>query len=138
MKVANARHSHAGFSLIELVTVLLILGVLVSVIVPHLGSEERRKQDMRNAQAIVHCYAIGKAARVPWPAGDVATVVSAVVQGRKPRDGAFLDRTFQAKVDSEQAKRTFRYLGRLPDGSLFFDLNGTQDPEGKWLVPGGG
>jgi prepilin-type N-terminal cleavage/methylation domain-containing protein len=123
--------TRAGFSLAELILVLVIVAILGAVIVPMIGGETRRKQDKRHAQEIVLSYSTGLAARVPWPAGDVATVVAAVVSGRKPNGGAFVNRTFRAKVPKEELRRTYRYLGRRPDGELFFDPMGGQDPEGR-------
>ncbi|WP_395719316.1 type II secretion system protein [Prosthecobacter sp.] len=124
------RCRRAAFSLIELVTVLMILGVMTSVIVLRMEAEQQRQRDKRHAQAIVQSYSLGSAARVPWPPGNVATVVAAVVEGRKPREGAFAHRLFVAAMSAADARRTYRYLGRRPDGTLFYDPTGAQDPEG--------
>jgi prepilin-type N-terminal cleavage/methylation domain-containing protein len=124
------RCCRAAFSLIELVTVLMILGVMTSVIVLRMEAEQQRQRDKRHAQAIVQSYSLGTAARVPWPPGNVATVVAAVVEGRKPREGAFAERMFVVPMSAADARRTYRYLGRRLDGALFYDASGAQDPEG--------
>ena len=115
----------------ELITALIILGMVLSVAAVRVGAEERRREDKRNAQVVMWSYSLGVAARVPWPMGDVATVAAAMMEGRTPREGAFADRVFLAPLPREQVRRTFRYLGRQPDGGLFFDPTGGQDPDGR-------
>jgi len=131
MKTEISVRRPAGFSLIELVTAVILLGAVLSVTVVRLSAEERLREDKRNAQAILQSYSVGVAARVPWPKGDVATVAAAMMEGRTPREGAFADRVFLAPLLREQVRRTFRYLGRRPDGGLYFDPTGGQDPDGR-------
>ncbi|MCB1279331.1 type II secretion system protein [Prosthecobacter sp.] len=126
----SIRRRHAGFSMIELMWGMLVLCVVVALIIPTLGAEAQRKASKRNAQAILFAYSTGVAARVDWPLGNVAGVVKAVVDGRKPKDGPYAGRLFQAPMKVEDLRQTFPYLGRRPDGELFFDPTGGQDSEG--------
>jgi len=131
MKTTDSiRRRHAGFSMIELMCGMIVLCILAAVIIPTLGAEARRKASKRNAQSILFAYSTGMAARVDWPPGSVAGVAKAVVDGRKPKDGPYAGHLFQAPMKVEDVRRTFRYLGRRPDGELFFDPTGGQDPEG--------
>ncbi len=133
MKIHHADRRRAGFSLIELMVVILIIGLLASIIVPNLGfltGEADKVKDKRNAQTIMLAYSTGAAAGVNWPAGDVATQVAAVIAGQKPASGSLSNMMFQSSVTADKAPATYIYIGVRPTGELFFDSTGGQPASG--------
>lgn len=123
----------SGFSLIELLTVTVIIGLIAAIAVPNLGSltgAADKVKDRRNAQNIILSYTTGSAAGVAWPEGDVATQVAAVVAGQKPSQGIFSERLFRADVIANEVANTYPYIGVRVTGELFFDSKGTQNASG--------
>jgi hypothetical protein len=133
MKNTHADHRQSGFSLIELVVVIFIIGLIASIVVPNLGfitGEADNVKNKHNAQSVLLAYSTGDAAGVVWPDGDVATKVAAVIAGKKPSSGPFATMIFQATLNSENAAGTYPFIGLRPSGELFFDSTGGQNPAG--------
>ena len=133
MKTNHLDRSRAGFSLIELLMVILIIGLLASIIVPNIGSltgQADKVKDKRNAQTIMLAYTTGMAAGVVWPDGDVSTQVAAVIAGRKPAAGPLASMLFQSMVGAEDVAATYPFIGVNTSGTLFFDYTGAQDAGG--------
>ena len=133
MKTKHAERRRAGFSLVELLVVIMIIGLLASIIIPNLGlmtGQADKEKDKRNAQNIMLAYTTGLAAGVVWPDGDVATQVIAVIAGRHPDNGPMASMNFQSVVAADQVPGTYPYLGTRASGELFFDFAGGQNPAG--------
>jgi prepilin-type N-terminal cleavage/methylation domain-containing protein len=133
MKTNHPDRRRSGFSLIELLVVVVIIGLLASIIVPNLGfltGEADKVKDKRNAQTIILSYTTGSAAGVDWPEGDVATQLAAVIEGRKPATGSMSNVMFQASVTGDRIPGTYIYIGLRSSGELFFDSTGGQNASG--------
>ncbi|MFC5453940.1 type II secretion system protein [Prosthecobacter fluviatilis] len=134
MKTSLVGQSRSGFSLVELVIVILVIGLIASIVMPNLvfvSGEADKVKDKRNAQNIILAYTTGLAAGVEWPEGNVAAQVSAVLEGRKPPSGSLASMMFQSSVTAGQAARTYQYIGIRGNGELFFDSSGGQNPAGN-------
>ena len=90
----------------------------------------RLREVRRHAERIVQTYLVGQTAGVPWPEGSLQAKVDAVVTGRLPNSGVFINRLFRVVVPEEKIDDTYAFIGVHPSGLLFFDSQGSQPPGG--------
>ena len=89
-------------------------------------TSSRRRELRRHAERIVQTYLVGQTAGVPWPEGSLQTKVDAVITGRLPDSGIFINRLFRVVVPEEKIDDTYAFIGVHPSGLLFFDPKGSQ------------
>lgn len=91
--------------------------------------DSRRREVRRHAERIVQTYLVGQTAGVPWPEGSLQAKVDAVITGRLPASGTFINRLFRVVVPEDKIDDTYAFIGMHPSGLLFFDPKGSQKPE---------
>ena len=105
-----------GFTLVELLTVVAILGILASIVLPNIAATNEAARNTvarRNAQNFASIYSCGQIAGVNWGATDVATATTNILEGRAAGDGAFAGKVFKAAgmkaTDLAHAQRYLRW-----------------------------
>ncbi len=119
--------------MVEFLTTVSIIAILAAIALPYIGSinsEANNMKNKRNAQTIVGTYSAGEAARLKWPAGNVATKVAAIIAEKNPTGGIFATTTFKVTLSLNEATLTYRFIRSDAQGNLFLDAEGTQDPRG--------
>ncbi len=108
----------------------ILSGTLLAVMLVGPQIEEltssRRREVRRHAERIVQTYLVGQTAGVPWPEGSLQAKVDAVITGRLPNSGVFINRLFRVVVPEEKIDDTYAFIGVHSSGLLFFDPKGSQ------------
>jgi prepilin-type N-terminal cleavage/methylation domain-containing protein len=108
---SNRRH---GFSLVEMLTFVAIVGILTSIVVPMLGSTNSVAEARlrRNAQELTSAFNAANAAGLNFSVqGNMDATLAAIIQGSKPASGVFKDRFFGLRsINLEEAKLATKYL----------------------------
>jgi prepilin-type N-terminal cleavage/methylation domain-containing protein len=128
MKASQPKSTHGaratGFSLVELLSVLAIIGVLSGLILPHIAdANEAAKNSVarRNAQNLASIFTCGQVAGVNWEADSVETAVANVFAGKTAGDGAFAGKIFKvATIPASDLPNAIRYLRWDSESSTLF------------------
>lgn len=112
-------HGSHGFSLVELLVTIAVIGIICSIAVPALSVSETGKvtRDRRNAQELASLCASAQAAGLDLVVpGDLDQTVANLIRGGSPSSGPFKDRLFalrgMAAQDAINAAKYLRLEGR--------------------------
>jgi prepilin-type N-terminal cleavage/methylation domain-containing protein len=118
----TSKQQQSGFSLIEMLTTIVIIGLLAAIIIPSFGNvldSAGNAKDRRNAQQLAATSAAAVAVGLDFVAGsDLETTVRKIVQGAVPTSDNFKDHRFQVPMGGEaDIVGAMKYLS-IRDGRL--------------------
>ena len=139
-KLRAKRNEESGFTLVELLVVMLILGILAAIAIPSFFNQRDKAKDAdakaaaRTAQTAVETYATGNGgsyAGLDATGADLKEIEETL--STKTIAVTSTDDTYTVTVDSEVAGQDFS-IERTGTGSILFDCN----TEGEAGCPTGG
>ena len=113
IKLNTARK--AGFSLVEMLVVIAIIGIIAAIAIPNIGNLNASARDAsarRNAQTVASVVNAAIAAGADTSSiSTTSGAITAAVAGLTPGKGAFKDKTFTSgPINSEDATAVESYL----------------------------
>lgn len=117
--------AHKGFSLVELLTVVAIIGIVTSISVMTMDvnyyDAVNFSHDQRTAQELVETCTSAQAAGLNFVVeGDINTTINNIVSGGSPADGAFVGQTFALPNLSQQDVVGAEHYLTLNGTALFY------------------
>lgn len=122
MKRSSPLSAKAGFSLMELLTVVAIIGIVASVVVMMMGRrhyiDSREAVARKNAQQFVSLSMMAQAAGSDPVQADVMATLRLLKTGVTASDGAFAGQTFRLSGVAEPDMQRASYYLEIRDGEL--------------------
>lgn len=107
----------AGFSLVEMLVVIAIIGIIAAIAIPNIGNLNESARDAaakRNAQTVASVLnaAIAAGASHSFTSATTpAQIITAAEGGISPIDGAFKNKLFTSgPIDNDEEPKTSSYL----------------------------
>ena len=127
----SQRSQHQGFSLVEMLTVVAVIGVLAGIALPSLNatSASREVQHQRNAKSLISMAVGADIAGVSLiVTGDLDATVNRIMTGAAPTQGAFKDHIFRLHgLTAEAAEGAKKYLKVEGERLVFVPANATEN-----------
>lgn len=124
MKNVKSNNCRKGFSLVEVLLVVALIGIVSSIAIPHINAREvyQTVRDQRNAQELssfsVATQSAGLNLVVP---GNMDATLANVLQGGAPTTGSFKGHKFTGpKLGWQDARAASRYL-TIQSGTLIYN-----------------